>query len=301
MLKYGPHGPYFFALFYSKYNMNNFASIAIATSILSVFPTISPANEDVIDIGVSLLSFDYAEYLDGQFLDGETGLLPGFYASYAKDIGVQSYIKFAGTYHLGEVDYDGETQGAGIPIQSTSDADIVDTYFVYGRRLNNGAKTAFPFGVYGGLGYRYWRRNINPSLTPSGNTVAGVLEYYDWFYITAGLKGHIATINNMSVNFNIRTTRMMHAEIEIDYLGFQNRDNNSLDLGEKWGLFVGVPIKFKAWDQNITIEPFYRQWDIGRSNIDPITSAGVPTGSGVFEPDSETRNFGVQIYYTLNL
>ena len=281
--------------------MKRFIIVSIVTACLSLFPTVSPAKEDVINIGMSLLRFDYAEYLDGQFLDGETGLLPGFYTSYATDIGDQSYLKFAGTYHFGEVDYDGQTQGAGIPIQSTSDADIVDTYFVYGRWLNKRATTAFPYSVYGGLGYRYWRRNIKPTTTPAGNPVAGVLEFYDWFYFIAGLEGHIANINEMSVDFNIQATRMTHAKIEIDYLGFQNQDSNTLDLGEKWGLYVGVPIKFKAWNRNLTIEPFYRYWDIGRSNIEPITSGGVPTGSGVFEPESETRNFGIHFYYTLNL
>ena len=158
-----------FPLYYSNYYMKRFIIVSIVTACLSLFSTVSPAKEDVINIGMSLLRFDYAEYLDGQFLDGETGLLPGFYTSYATDIGDQSYLRFAGTYRFGEVDYDGETQGAGIPIQSTSDADIVDIHFVYGRWLNKQATTAFPYGLYGGLGYRYWRRNINPTTTPPGS------------------------------------------------------------------------------------------------------------------------------------
>ena len=281
--------------------MKRFIIVSIVTACLSLFPTVSPAKEDVINIGMSLLRFDYAEYLDGQFLDGETGLLPGIYASYTLDISDKSYLSLVGSYYFGQLDYNGETQGSGIPIESTSDADIFDTNFVYGRWLDSGTKSAFRYGIHGGLGYRYWRRNINSTLTPAGSPVAGVREFYDWLYFIAGISGHFARVNDMSIEFNFRATRMVHAEIEIDYLGFQNWDNNSLDLGERWGLYLGVPIKFKAGNHNMTIEPYYQQWDIGESNIEPITSGGVPTGSGVFEPRSETKNFGVQIYYTINL
>ena len=281
--------------------MKHFALIAIATAYLSVSPTNSLAKEDAIGFGVSLLEFDYAEYLDGQFLDGETGLLPGIYTNYTLDISDKSYLTLVGSYYFGQLDYNGETQGTGIPIKSTSDANIIDASFVYGQWLDSRAKSVFRYGIYGGLGYRYWRRNINPTLTPAGNPVAGVREFYDWFYFIVGVNGQVARVNDVSVELNIRATRMVSAEIEIDYLGYQNWDNNSLDLGERWGLYFGVPIKFSAWNHNMTIEPFYRQWDIGKSNIEPITSGGVPTGSGVFEPRSETGNFGVHIYYTLNL
>lgn len=288
-------------IFFKTIIMKHFAIITIATIYLCIFPKISPAKENAINFGVSLLAFDYAEYLDGQFLDGETGPLPGVYTSYTSEISDNSYLTFVGNYHSGQLDYKGETQGSALPIKSISDADIIDANFVYGRWLGDLSKSAFPSSLYGGLGYRYWRRNINSTQTPSGNPVAGVLEFYDWFYLIAGVNGHIAKVDQISINYNIRATRMFQAEIEIDYQDFQNRDNNLLDLGEKWGVYISVPIAFKAWNRNITIEPYYQQWNIGRSNIEPITSNGVPTGMGVFEPRSETRNFGIFIYFTLNL
>ena len=199
--------------------MKHFALIAIATAYLSVSPTNSLAKEDAIGFGVSLLEFDYAEYLDGQFLDGETGLLPGIYTNYTLDISDKSYLTLVGSYYFGQLDYNGETQGTGIPIKSTSDANIIDASFVYGQWLDSRAKSVFRYGIYGGLGYRYWRRNINPTLTPAGNPVAGVREFYDWFYFIVGVNGQVARVNDVSVELNIRATRMVSAEIEIDYLG----------------------------------------------------------------------------------
>jgi len=42
-----------------------------------------------------------------------------------------------------------------------------------------------------------------------------------------------------------------------------------------------------------SIEPYYEQWDIGKSDLFELTNNGVPTGSVIIEPRSETRNIGI--------
>ena len=252
--------------------------------------------------GISLMKFDYTEFdTNGAWLDDEIGVLPGLLLG-GTLYWTHYYASVEFNYFSSEVDYRGQTQSkdpalSGLPINSRSDADIIDIKAIAGYQFSS-------LNLYGGLGYYYWRRNIQPTTTDSGLQVAGVLEFYSWTYALVGLNTPLFNKEDSQFSLDIRATRMLQAEMEVDFLGFQGYDNVNLNLGEDWGLRLALPWSFALSTiphARITVEPYYVTWNIKRSATSELTVGGVGTGSGVVEPGSETRNFGVSLYFQYSM
>ena len=122
-----------------------------------------------------------------------------------------------------------------------------------------------------------------------------ILEEYSWYYALAGYAVHFNASNNVKVGLDFRLTKMLHAQIEVDFLGFGNLDNVVLDLGKKVGARFAIPIEIKSAHSSIVVAPFYEIIDIGRSNDARVTIGGVATTTVVHEPRSETRNVGIEV------
>lgn len=258
---------------------------------------LSLAQETSFEVGVGLMDFDYVEYDDDNvFLDGESGLIPGVIMKLKTNKRI--YYELEGSLYYNKIKYDGQTQ-SGIPITTKSDALIVDTHFKVGLNLEPsfGRKSK----MYGGIGYRYWYRNILPTTISSplsffnGSSVAGILEEYSWFYGLAGYAVHFNASNNVNVGLDFRLTKMIDAKLDVDFLGFRGYDNNTLSLGNKIGARFAVPITVKTKKYPFFITPYFEIIDIGKSNSVPLTQGGVSTGFGILEPRSETRNVGVEV------
>lgn len=251
-----------------------------------------------ISLGLSLLDMNYKEFKDNGFLlDREDGLLPGMTGQltyYGKNLD----SVFLASYHASDIHYDGHTQPGLLPVQTRTDTDIVDIQY----RLSE--KAIEPYRFYGGLGYRYWRRSIRPTIVDNGGVpeaVAGLLEHYDWFYGMLGVNSSFYKKGNSELAFDFRVTHMLKANMEIDFLGYNGYDNKTLDLGKKTNIRIALPWRFKSEKSSVwLIEPYFEQWDIGKSNTVNLTVNGsVVTGCpgstpcGVLEPRSETRNLGI--------
>lgn len=248
------------------------------------------ADDAELSVGVGLLSFDYAEYDDShKFLDGETGFIPGVIANYKINHGIY-YSEWHARLHGNIIDYDGQTQG-GTPLKTKSDALIIDTHYKYGAYQGLQQNHA----VYVGLGFRYWMRNIRPGQDINGNPVAGLLEHYYWFYSMLGYTSDFVIKNKYNMGVDIRLTRMMQAKMDVNFLGYKNYDNTQVNLGDRTGLRIALPVTFKNEKQPLTLSVYYEMIDIGRSNNVRVTSNGVPTAIVIYEPRSETRNIGLEL------
>jgi hypothetical protein len=256
------------------------------------YSSASFADRAEYQFGAGLLNFKYTEYLNNAFLDGETGFIPGVLFK-RKQNNTRFYSELVAQFYANTINYDGQTQ-SGVPLKTKSNAIIMDTHFKLGSHYSSERN----HGPYLGLGYRYWFRNILPGRDNNGNLVAGVLEEYYWFYGLLGYRGHFAVNEKVKWGFDIRQTQMINAKMDINYLGFKNYDNAQVNLGNRSGLRLAIPIQVKLSRRMLSITPYYEVIDIGRSNSVPITIGGVATGSSVFEPRSETRNVGIEI--TLN-
>ncbi|MDH3947751.1 MAG: hypothetical protein OEU74_02210 [Gammaproteobacteria bacterium] len=246
-----------------------------------------------LGVGVDALYFDYREFNGNDvLLDKETGPIPGLHLSAALQWD-NWYSELVYEYHMGTVDYEGQTQ-AGDPLSTETEEDIVDLSLVVGRHF--GASSRYRSAVYAGLGYHYWERNILPT-----GTVAGLLETYKWSYALLGAKFSFLKSAKNGLLLDLRVRRMLDATMEVDFLGFMNWDNTELNLGEDWSYRVGLPyILSLSQNASLTIEPYISTWFIKRSDTREITSGGLPLTPvrlAIYEPRSETTNLGITFKY----
>lgn len=261
------------------------------------------AQKTDVEVGIALMAFDYTEY-DGNniFLDGETGLIPGVVIKVKTQKNI--YAEWVGSLYYNKIKYDGETQITAIPITSRSEALIMDTHVKFGKNFDVSYQRNQ--SLYAGLGYRYWLRNILPTVIDApgnpddGKGVAGVLEEYHWFYALLGYQVSFNASDKVQVGFDFRFTHMFNAKIDIDHLGFRGYDNITLDLGGEAGARFAMPVEIKMSKSMLFVTPYYEIIDIGKSNTALITSGGVPVLSNgrqviIHEPRSETRNVGIEL------
>ncbi len=272
-----------------------------AETVRPVFGPENPLKASRLEFfgGTSLMSLGYTEFdSNGAWYDDERGLLPGFLLGGSLYWPNNWYASLQLDVYFGDVGYRGQTQSfefpalSGLPINSRSDANIFDTTAIAGYRFS--AVT-----LYGGLGYYFWRRNIRPTSLNNGLQVAGMLEFYSWSYALLGANVPMFRMMSSSVSLDLRTTYMLQADMEVNFLGYGGYDNASLNLGEDWGLRLALPWIFHSFGKgpSITIEPWYTRWNLNRSNAVELTVNGAYTGSQVHEPQSETRNFGISVYF----
>ena len=113
------------------------------------------AEVNVVNLGVSFMSFRYAEFPDNERLrNKETGFLPGLNAASRFAPGAWR-IGLFGSAHGGDVDYDGATSSFR-PHKTQTETTIYDGMATLGRAFNG--SESFGFTPYLGAGYRYWRR-----------------------------------------------------------------------------------------------------------------------------------------------
>lgn len=258
-----------------------------------VLPPLWAAPAFNLGVGFDAMYFDYREFNGNDvLLDKETGPMPGLHLSGALQWD-NWYSELVYEYHLGTVDYDGQTQN-GEPLTTETEEDIVDLSLIVGRHF--GAASRYRSALYAGLGYHYWERNILPT-----GTVAGLLETYQWSYALLGVKFSFLKSDQNGLLLDLRVRRMLDATMDVDFLGFMNWDNTTLDLGEDWSFRFGLPyILSLGQHASLTIEPYISTWYIERSETREITSGGLPLTPirlVIHEPRSETTNVGISLRY----
>lgn len=238
-------------------------------------------------LGLSLLDMTYKEFDDsGVLLDREDGVIPGFVLRH-KSKKNNIFTDLSYSYHSSDVEYDGQTQ-SGIPAKTRSDAHIYEFQFKIGKELDN--KNQNTFDIYAGLGYRFWQRNIRSTFIASG-----IYEEYDWSYYILGTRIPLFGTYRNNLTMDIQYTAMIDADIFVELSDF-GADDLSLALGKEDGYRLSLPWRIQNSNRSIwIIEPYYESWDIGKSEIKPITINGIPTNFIIWEPRSETRNVGINI------
>lgn len=237
-------------------------------------------------LGFSLLDFDYEEfYDDGSTADREEGFIPGATAGAAltrnewfAETGINGWS--------GDVDYRG-------PVKSQTAEDMVDWHALAGREVYRKAGTGL--GLFGGFGYRYWKRDIQS--TP---TAAGLTETYDWWYGLLGIRGKYRFNTSTSIRADLSLTRTIDPQIEVRFP--MTYDDITLGLGEKNGGRLSLVLERRLGRTlSILVSPWYEVWKLGRSSDRVLRQDGMVTGSTVYEPRSETENLGFDIGVTWRL
>jgi hypothetical protein len=234
-------------------------------------------------LGAAAMDFDFKEYADGERLNHEHGTLYGLVGGVQASrnaLLVEGDLSWFGN----DVRYNGQTQ-AGAPVKTQTDEHILDALARAGWRFRR--QERLQYQLFGGLGYRYWQRDIK-----STSAATGVNETYTWWYGLLGGRGLYLANPRTTWLAEAQFMRPLDPEIEVDFNS--GLDDTRLDLGSEPGLRLSL-----AWQHTLNsgwrldIVPFYDAGDIGRSQNRTLKQNGVVVGR-VFEPRSETRNYGIQ-------
>ncbi|MDH3560181.1 MAG: hypothetical protein OEN52_04415 [Gammaproteobacteria bacterium] len=230
-------------------------------------------------VAFSVQDFDYTEtFDDGSIADTEAGLLPGVNLGLSIERN-RVFAETALSAWSGNVGYHG-------PADTVTGEDLLDWNLLAGAEVYR--HTATTVAVYAGAGYRYWERDIQ-----STATLSGLFETYEWWYGLLGLRLQRETGESVRLGADIRLLRPVQPEIQVEFAsGFDDKD---LDLGEETGVRVALTLEKKLdGKSSYFISPWFEYWELGRSRTGHLLQDGIVVGT-VFEPMSETRNFGVNI------
>lgn len=227
-----------------------------------------------LEVGLGSVKFDYNEYKDdGTWLDSETSSynIDGGFIQYDYDLGIfkdddrkyDQKLELKYSFHLNTTNYDGSLLN-GTPYKTTTDNYLHQGHIRY--KASNKIDTN-EIGVFVGLGYRYWDRDILGA--------AGYLETYEWPYYEAGLSWKWYDGDyfvGIEASYQKAYNPKMYAYLSggLDF-----------DLGDTKGYKYSIPLGYKINNNwNITLEYTYDEWNIEKSNV----------VRGFYEPSSETKN-----------
>ncbi|MFH1715738.1 MAG: hypothetical protein ABIF19_00170, partial [Planctomycetota bacterium] len=178
-----------------------------------------------------------------------------------------------GRFAFGQVDYDGATQG-GSPLTF----DNQDDFAFEGRLLLGGDMLRGDTlnTLYAGIGYRYLYDDLG------NGGPAGYERESNYLYVPLGYQfdsSHkVGWSFGFGAEFDVFIVGMQRSHV---YPVLENRQNSG------YGYRASVRFQHKSQDAIITIEPFFRYWDIDDSEVEP----------GGYEPANETTEFGIQLIW----
>lgn len=186
----------------------------------------------------------------------------------------------------GIINYDGFSQRIDTATNSvvTSPSQTDADYF--GVKVEEDLGWHIPLGKASieplfGIGYRWWRRDIQAGVDAAGNAVSETVEYWHNLYTRFGLRG----------DYRLSPDLLIFAEGGAKY-SFLNRNEAgngvTVDPGEEWSAFAELGLKYGNFRPSF----FYEGFRFARS-------PSVPIGGGffVFQPKSESDIFGLSLGY----
>jgi len=189
----------------------------------------------------------------------------------------------------GKVDYTSKNTG--------SMKDIDDTLFevrgLVGADVMKSKTSALT--LYTGFGYRYLKNDSSDRRTSTGHY--GYERESNYYYSPIGLE----ILGKGSKKWRIKTI------IEYDYFWFGKQVSHLSDADPQYGDIeshqdygYGYRASFeltrKFENSSLSVEPYYRYWDIDKSELNNLTYSGVIIGTG-WEPENNTTEYGVILSY----
>jgi hypothetical protein len=255
----------------------------IASAALLLLCGKALASDRHLDVSFGAQTYWYS-YDEPSVMEQDGFMYGGVYSLIYGDFWV---VGVDGMVATGQVDYDSDDSGT----MSGQDNFMTDTRLLLGASETNLKQTMSGI-LYTGLGYRYLSNESADRYTSTGDEGYDRRSHYLYTPI-----GYNLTLDKLE---NWRSTIKM----EYDYLwqGIQKSNLSSVDgydnitntqysgYGYRFSVSFERRLIFNSW---IAIEPFYRHWDIAKS--DTVTDS---SDNSWVEPANDTNEFGVNI--TLN-
>lgn len=237
-----------------------------------------------LGIGTRVTNFSYKESIDPPGMSTEAATFATLIAQakiYAPDGLSHLALIYEAANGVPSV-YAGTDLNSGASVSST---DVV-SFTNYEIDLNLALSSAF--SVYIGYGYRVWNRFL--SGTP------GYRELYSWFYMPIGVRYIFGQETSFSygVDLSVRPTNggTISVITSETYTGGQD---TTMNLTPKTGYRLGVPIRWH-WDTlSVQATPSFEHSEIGQSNTAANATLNTNSGNLIYEPNSKTDQFGLEL------
>ncbi|OHB79565.1 MAG: hypothetical protein A2Z25_01760 [Planctomycetes bacterium RBG_16_55_9] len=244
--------------------------------------------KQAFDIGPEIYHFEYKEpgfmKEEGVFYGVRFGYTDRSWvptSSQASPADGGMMLRAEGRLAYGQVDYDGQTIG-GTPytIDGIDDLTLEGRFLLGGDWLSSDVLNT----LYAGIGYRYL-------LDMASTDPAGYDRESNYLYVPAGFQFNSSCEDGWSFGFN--------AEFDVFIVGVQRShlsDIGLIDVDNRqdsgYGYRASFRLQHNSKDTIFIIEPFYRYWDIDRSEIENVIFLGP-----VVEPANETEEVGISILW----
>jgi hypothetical protein len=234
-------------------------------------------------------SFDWKEFAEGSRAVRETGPLFGIGIEYPVHLGERVTAKPSAEIFGGSVDYDGHA--CDIFGDDCEAAETTVSYFGVqlqgdvGRRLPAGSASLEPFA---GLGFRYWRRNIDEGTTVTGTPVSGFTEDWVSLYARAGLE--------VGVDLSERRRLFFLAGAKLPFFTQNTAYTSSLGQGDDLELRPGKQVSFFG-EAGVELDRFSVSllYDSFRFPQSPTVFNGFTAG---YQPRSTMDLYGLKLGWT---
>jgi hypothetical protein len=185
----------------------------------------------------------------------------------------------------GQVDYDGSVQDLETGDTSPLTVDNIDDFAFEGRLLLGADRLGDEFlnTLFTGIGYRYLHDDL--STHP-----AGYRRESNYLYVPLGYRFDGGRQVGWSLGFSA----------EYDVFVFGNQRSHFSDVGltdmdnrqdSGYGYRASVSLRYRSNDAIAVIEPFFRYWDIDRSETERAF------WGSAYEPANETTEYGIQLFW----
>ncbi len=219
--------------------------------------------------------FQWKEFVDGNEILEEKGPLFGAGGSLDAVLRKQLHLEANAEFFLGQVDYDGHNQ-AGVPAKT--DVDYTGIQMEGDLAYHKALAPTFTIKPYGGVGGRFWKRNIKSGHDELGGELQGYEENWTTLYLRAGLAGIIQPQNNMQFFGKFSLRMPFYNQNKIDLFG----SDIEVEPGLKMSLSVEAGINYKQ----LTASVFYDDYNFSES--DKVGTLEL------FQPESEAKIFGAK-------
>jgi hypothetical protein len=244
-----------------------------------------------LGIGENLTHFAYAEELTLPAKSSETATYSALVAQTRIFFSRTGFTNIEAKYYSAtsiSSTYDGSDLNTGAPVRATNTL----AFSGYEATFNL-ALTSFLM-VYYGIGGHTWNRFL--SGTP------GYREIYTWRDAPAGvrlLSGYrIGTM--FGLDFSVRP--MNHAKIKVitsqTYSGGQDSE---MDLVGRKGYRVAIPVQWRGRMGIYGVTPWFEHYAFGKSQVVANSTLAPTAGTGIYEPDSHTNEFGIEFTASFGL
>lgn len=240
-------------------------------------------------MGISLAGFEYEETDEsGRTLDKESGLFPELNLSLRLDseswfiLGDLRYLKDTADYTAYPISQP--------PLESATEEEIIDFSLLFG--VQQELFDTVTLAVYGGLGFRYWERDIQS--TPDAS---GLYEEYEWGYMLIGISPAMRIGPSDRVGVDLQLRKAFDANLDVRFKNV-NYDPVSLHLDDGIGLRLAL-----NWNHDLnesfefTLGPYVDLWEFERSADVDLRQGNLTVGS-VYEPASQTKVVGIRFFLT---